>query len=80
MRRRTILRVPDYGMAYPRGDVREAYENVRCLPKHQETIRGCTLGGNFNYLKGRESAMLGVWAPPGAAQNPKMTDFRSLFF
>ncbi len=42
------------------------------------TGRGCTLGGNFNFVKDRKSVVFGVWAAPGAAQTPTMTDFRSL--
>ncbi len=34
--------------------------------------------GNFNFFKGRQSAIFGVWAAPGAAQTPKMTDFAIL--
>ncbi len=44
-----------------------------------QSPRGCTLGGDLkNIFKGRKSVILGVWGAPGAAQNPKMTDFRSL--
>ncbi len=54
---------------------------ARVLPElSPSTIRGCTLGGNFNVFKGRKSVMLGVWAVPGAAQTHKMIDFRFLFF
>jgi hypothetical protein len=28
-------------------------------------MRGCTLGGNFKFAKGRKSVILGVWAAPG---------------
>ena len=28
------------------------------------------------FFKGRRSAILGVWAAPGATQTPNMTDFR----
>jgi hypothetical protein len=34
--------------------------------------------GVFQFVKDRESLILGVWAAPGAAQTPKMTDFLSL--
>ncbi len=30
------------------------------------TIRGCTLAGDFNFLKGRKLVILGVSAAPGA--------------
>ena len=32
------------------------------------TNRGCTLGANFKFVKGRKSVILGVWAAPGAPE------------
>ncbi len=32
------------------------------------SIRGCTLGGHFQFFKDRKSAILGVWAAPGAPE------------
>ncbi len=33
-------------------------------------IHGCTLGGNFEFVKGRKSVICGVWAAPGAPETP----------
>ncbi len=39
--------------------------------------RGCTLGGNFKFVKGRKSAILGVWAAPRAQDTlPKAGELR----
>ncbi len=40
--------------------------------------RGCTLGGNFIFVKGRTSAILGVWAAPVAPETLPNGGGRSL--
>ena len=38
-------------------------------------LRGCTLGGIFNFYKDRKSLILGVWAAPGGRPDPKNRPF-----
>ncbi len=49
--------------------------DLRCTLRHpnQKGLRGCTLGGNFEFLKGRKSVIWGIWEAPGAPETLQKT-------
>jgi len=45
----------------------QALLSIESKMRPRQSLRGCTLGGDSKFVKGRKSVILGVWAAPGVS-------------